>query len=79
MTCDVQELSEFPLATFEHPSNAVPYAPPRPFLFSLIAWEDLMALQPVGHGFHENPLFYWAFVERTKSARGSVEKREAGG
>ena len=36
MICDVQ-LREFLLATFEHPSNAVPFAPPRPFLFSLIA------------------------------------------
>ena len=35
-----------------------------------------MALQPVGHEIHEKPLFYWAFVERTKSPRGSVEKRE---
>lgn len=37
-----------------------------------------MALQPVGHEIYEKPLFYWAFVDRTKSARGSVEKREAG-
>ena len=27
---------------------------------------------------HEKPLFYWAFVERTKTPRGSVGKRETG-
>ena len=37
-----------------------------------------MALQPVGYEIHEKPLFYWAFVDRTKSARDSVEKRETG-
>jgi len=37
-----------------------------------------MALQPVGCEFHEKPLFYWAFLDRTKMARGSVEKRETG-
>ena len=37
MTCDVQELREFLLAILERSRNAVPFAPPRPFLFSLIA------------------------------------------
>ena len=37
-----------------------------------------MARQPVGREIHEKPLFYWAFVERTKSPRGSVEKRKTG-
>jgi len=35
-----------------------------------------MPPQPVSHEIHENPLFYWAFIDRTKSPRGSVEKRE---
>ncbi len=37
-----------------------------------------MALQPVRCEIHGKPLYYWALNDRTKSPRGSVEKRETG-